>query len=108
MIQDELPGSVEAWAILKQVLLGLMHLYLKEIVHADVKPQNIVIFQWGSKAMNARISDFSLSRSTKGHQVRLEEGTTVYSCLRRPVEVWLNYRKEAGNSSKPLGLKRCT
>ena len=82
-------------------------MYLKEIVHADVKPQNIVIFQWGCKAMNARLSDFSLSRSTKNHQVRLEEGTTVYSCLHRPVEVWLNYRKEAGNYSKHLEFKRC-
>ncbi|CAE7238591.1 MKK5, partial [Symbiodinium microadriaticum] len=104
---EQLPGSVEAWAILNQVLLGLMHMYLKEIVHADVKPQNIVIFQWGCKAMNARLSDFSLSRSTKNHQVRLEEGTTVYSCLHRPVEVWLNYRKEAGNYSKHLEFKRC-
>ena len=47
--------------ITKQILDGLYYLHQSEIIHMDIKPQNILI----DEKLNIKISDFSISFSYK-------------------------------------------
>jgi serine/threonine protein kinase len=54
-----------AWAIIRQIASGLEHAHARKIVHADLKPQNIMITNSGE----VRILDFGSSyRFAKGTQ----------------------------------------
>jgi len=59
-----------AWSIIRQIAAGLQHAHERGIVHADLKPQNILITNSGE----ARILDFGAShaqtRATDGNPVR--------------------------------------
>jgi serine/threonine protein kinase len=48
---------VAAWAIIRQVAEGIAHAHERNIVHADLKPQNIMILKTGQ----VRILDFGAS-----------------------------------------------
>ncbi len=55
-----LPMSrAHAWSIIGQIASGLEHAHQQQIVHADLKPQNIMI----TNAGEVRILDFGASRS---------------------------------------------
>ena len=56
-----LPRSA-AWAILREIGEGLVHAHERKVVHADLKPQNIMITKTGE----VRILDFGAS-SGSGH-----------------------------------------
>jgi serine/threonine protein kinase len=47
-----------AWAIIRQIASGLAHAHSRDVVHADLKPQNIMITDSGE----VRILDFGASR----------------------------------------------
>jgi len=47
-----------AWAIIRQIASGLEHAHGRDVVHADLKPQNIMITESGE----VRILDFGSSR----------------------------------------------
>jgi len=47
-----------AWAIIRQIASGLAHAHSRDVVHADLKPQNIMITNSGE----VRILDFGASR----------------------------------------------
>ena len=72
----------QAWAIIRQIASGLEHAHARKIVHADLKPQNIMVTNSGE----VRILDFGSSyRFAKESQVepawRGSSSTTpAYAC----------------------------
>lgn len=71
-----------AWEIIRQIAAGLEHAHARKIVHADLKPQNIMITNSGE----ARILDFGSScRFVKRTQVEppghaSTSATPAYAC----------------------------
>jgi len=64
--------EVAMW--LRQVCEGLVYLHSKRIVHADIKPQNILL-KSKDKHSTVRIIDFGLSSAVKKkHLVRGQDG----------------------------------
>ena len=62
LVQRDLYSNIdEVWRFFRQILDGLDHIHSKQMVHRDLKPDNIFI----SKGNNARIGDFGLA--TTGH-----------------------------------------
>jgi hypothetical protein len=59
-----------AWSIIRQIAAGLQHAHERGIVHADIKPQNILVMNSGE----VRILDFgashALTRTRNGDTVR--------------------------------------
>jgi hypothetical protein len=51
-----------AWSIIRQIAAGLQHAHERGIVHADLKPQNILVTNSGE----VRILDFGASHSSTG------------------------------------------
>jgi serine/threonine protein kinase len=78
-----LPMSrAHAWSIIGQIAAGLEHAHHHQIVHADLKPQNIMITNEGE----VRILDFGASRSL-ANQGQAQPGsrstssvTSAYAC----------------------------
>ena len=70
-LQDWVDGTyvnerLEPLNILRQATLGLMHLHNLDIVHRDIKPQNVLISAPGKKGeVRAMISDFGLCKKLK-------------------------------------------
>jgi serine/threonine protein kinase len=71
-----------AWTIIRQIAAGLEHAHSRKIVHADLKPQNIMI----TKAGEVRILDFGSSyRFAKDPQLEAPwrgstSSTPAYAC----------------------------
>ena len=70
-----------AWSIIRQIALGLQHAHERGIVHADLKPQNIMITNSGE----VRILDFgashALTQQKDGHAARSTSSVTLaYAC----------------------------
>ncbi|KAG5185695.1 kinase-like domain-containing protein, partial [Tribonema minus] len=58
------------WHIFRQVVQGLSYLHLQNIVHGDIKPQNLLL----DDAHNCKIADFGISKMLAGSTQRLREG----------------------------------
>ena len=78
-----LPMSrAHAWTIIGQIASGLEHAHRQQIVHADLKPQNIMI----TNAGEVRILDFGASRPLGNHGQALAGSlpassvTSAYAC----------------------------
>jgi serine/threonine protein kinase len=70
-----------AWSIIRQIALGLQHAHDRGIVHADLKPQNIMITDAGE----VRILDFGASHALSEHNDRravrsTSSVTLAYAC----------------------------
>lgn len=64
-----------AWAIIREIGAGLAHAHARGVMHADLKPHNIMITQSGE----VRILDFGAS-STKGTGIAQSTATPAYAC----------------------------
>lgn len=53
--------TVEAQWITKQLLRGLSHLHSHNIIHSDLKPENVMVDQVRAHPYNIKIADFGLS-----------------------------------------------
>ena len=65
MVEDKYKGEGvgSKLEVLKQIAEGLNHLHAKEIVHRDIKPQNILIsLRDGSVPPMMKLTDFGISR----------------------------------------------
>jgi serine/threonine protein kinase len=74
----------QAWAIIMEVGAGLAHAHARNVVHGDLKPQNIMITNSGE----LRILDFGASRAPAGDESSSDEPqkgqstklTPAYAC----------------------------
>jgi serine/threonine protein kinase len=74
----------DAWAIILEVGAGLAHAHARNVVHGDLKPQNIMITNSGE----LRILDFGASRTPAGERSSADEAqrgtptklTPAYAC----------------------------
>jgi serine/threonine protein kinase len=68
-----------AWAIIRQIAAGLAYAHSREVVHADLKPQNIMITDSGE----VRILDFGSSSFSKqasdGREQNVRSATPAYA-----------------------------
>jgi serine/threonine protein kinase len=71
-----------AWSIIRQIAAGLEHAHARNLVHADLKPQNIMVTNSGE----VRILDFGASRTFAGPRSAMpagrgaSSGTPAYAC----------------------------
>uniref|UniRef100_A0A0K0D9P7 Protein kinase domain-containing protein n=1 Tax=Angiostrongylus cantonensis TaxID=6313 RepID=A0A0K0D9P7_ANGCA len=69
--------EVEAAAFVRQILLGLKHLHSLNIVHLDIKPENVMLKKRGDSQV--KLIDFGLSRLIRpGHSVKDMVGTPEF------------------------------
>jgi serine/threonine protein kinase len=68
-----------AWAIIRQISSALEHAHSRDVVHADLKPQNIMITDSGE----VRLLDFGsssiLSKQASGRELGSRSATAAYS-----------------------------
>ena len=64
-----------AWAIIVEVAAGLAHAHARNVVHADLKPQNIMI----TKSGEVRILDFGASSTETGQSGTSSALTPAYA-----------------------------
>ncbi|CAM9402078.1 unnamed protein product [Ectocarpus fasciculatus] len=69
-------NDTDVWYIMRQIVQGLSFLHLQNIVHGDIKPQNLLV---GSDNV-AKIADFGISKFVQGSNQRLQEqaGTPTF------------------------------
>eukprot|EP00903_Cladosiphon_okamuranus_P018574 g17097.t1 len=69
-------NDTDVWYIMRQIVQGLSFLHLQNIVHGDIKPQNLLV---GSDNV-AKIADFGISKFVQGSHQRLQEqaGTPTF------------------------------
>jgi len=70
----------DAALLMKQVLLALDYMHDKNIIHRDVKPDNMLLESWRPLEDNTlKLADFGLScKCAPGGEVRLSAGTPDY------------------------------
>ena len=56
-------SEVESQWITVQLLRGLRHLHAKDIIHSDLKPENVMIDQARQHPYGVKIADFGLSEA---------------------------------------------
>ena len=67
----------EASCFVKKILLGVQHLHSKNVVHLDLKPENVILKCKGSHEL--KLIDFGVSKKlTPGESVREMLGTTEF------------------------------
>jgi hypothetical protein len=87
LLERSQPLPVErsyAWAVIRSVGAALAHAHMRNVVHGDLKPQNIIITQSGE----LRILDFGASGAATNHWVtsdslqrnRFPPVTLAYAC----------------------------
>ncbi|PIO53137.1 hypothetical protein TELCIR_25543, partial [Teladorsagia circumcincta] len=54
--------AIDPTELLHQATEGLAHLHIMQIVHRDMKPQNVLLSTAGARGVRAVISDFGLCK----------------------------------------------
>ena len=58
----------QVWDVTRQVIRGLKYLHDNEIVHGDIKPQNILVHDDGM----VKIADFGIAKMIKKDELQLD------------------------------------
>ncbi|XP_010770162.1 homeodomain-interacting protein kinase 1-like [Notothenia coriiceps] len=75
----------EIHPVLRQLTTALLHLEALEIIHADIKPENIMVVNRLQHPLQVKLIDFGLAR----HVSEAVPGTAVQSLWYRAPEVLL-------------------
>ena len=76
MEEDSLTEA-EAAIYMKQILEGVQHMHHKNIVHLDLKPENVVCIQ--PKSTRIKLIDFGLARQLEpGKETKIACGTPEF------------------------------
>ena len=95
-------GLAGRWALLWQAAQGLKWMHQRAILHADVKPHNMLLFN----ASLLKLADFGLSvRLDKGGQARVE-ADSVYAKAYRPWELLEKQDKQQDKLGDRVGCCR--
>lgn len=77
--------------IIKQIITGISFLHSINIIHRDIKPQNILLFvdsdNNGNNEINVKLADFGLARSK--NETNLSLTVEVVTLWYRPIELLL-------------------
>ncbi len=79
-IKNKIIKKNEKKEIINKIILGVSYLHSYGIIHGDLKPSNILIFDNG----NIKLSDFSMARLITTDQKIFQ---TLYTLLYRPKEI---------------------
>lgn len=60
VVEDEFISEIEVSNYMKQILEGLQHMHQREVLHLDLKPENIMLIRPDSKQI--KLIDFGLAR----------------------------------------------
>lgn len=63
--------EVELWNIFRQVLCGIKYLHYQNIVHGDIKPQNLLV----NEDDIVKIADFGISKMIHGGNEKLKDAS---------------------------------
>jgi serine/threonine protein kinase/serine/threonine protein phosphatase PrpC len=68
--------DLELWNIFRQVVAGVRYLHFQNIVHGDIKPQNLLVGEDGV----VKIADFGISKMLQGEEQKLVDaaGTPAF------------------------------
>ena len=58
-------GDVELWNVFRQVAAGVRYLHYQNVVHGDIKPQNLLVEDQGGTQV-VKIADFGISKMLEG------------------------------------------
>jgi len=64
--------------VLRQVAAALTYMHTRQILHLDVKPENILVEMREDEAPVVKLTDFDLSRRFRGRAGRLHSGTASH------------------------------
>jgi len=82
----------KASIIFKQLLSAINYLHKKNIVHRDIKPDNIVFIKTKNNIIFIKLIDFGTSTAFKGKKLSQEFGTIYYIA---PEVIMNNYNEKA-------------
>ena len=79
------------WQLIKELANGLSYLHSKEIIHGDMKPDNVLLCKIDHRTANTKLADFGSSlyktlTNTDKYEAKYYEGTEGY----KPTEVLKN------------------
>ena len=72
-IKNKKPSELQIQRILSQILKGIEFIHSKDIIHCDLKPQNILMTKDG----NPKITDFEISKEKKILSLTLTQSTLI-------------------------------
>lgn len=90
--------EVEALTVFGQVLSALRYAWKANLIHRDIKPSNIVIENWGSLKMRAKVVDFGLVKPIRSDmeltRANAVLGTPYYMSPDQITQGKLDYRSD--------------
>lgn len=96
---DEVYAKIDDWAkrnILQQLALGMLHLHDINVVHRDIKPQNVLITSTGQ----IKISDMGLAKKLENEAISLSTAAQGTIGWQAPEIVIAKAEPRSGESSK--------
>lgn len=87
----------DSWALLYQMCLGLQHCHDKNILHGDIKPSNVLLFQAHTVA---KLADFGQALTLKPSMTSVTvSANQICTPHYRPLECWESKTGKAGRHS---------
>ncbi|XP_050742161.1 calcium/calmodulin-dependent protein kinase kinase 1 isoform X1 [Drosophila biarmipes] len=101
-IPTDKPLSEEkAWSIFREALLGLEYLHHQKIIHADIKPGNLLLTESG----HVKIADFGVCNEFLGEDAKISNGSSAGTpAFRAPETLILGQNEYCGKAADVWAL----